>query len=204
MLDGSSILFNDPVFTPSLPQSDYLELITDIFPLFLPSTNYVITFSSPVQDPVIHLSSVMNKVGFPELTVSRLSGDAGFAVERDTVWASWGPGGPDSQGDGTIQLLGTFTNINFFANFWLTDSDLFRIQLGATPLPLLAVGNSEDGLTLRWPVFATNFVLEAATNLSPPAVWAPVTNSVQTNGESLTVRFDGDLPMRYFRLRKPE
>lgn len=198
VLDGSSPLFNDPSFTPALPQSDCLSLAADMFP----DTIYTISFSSPVRNPVIHLSSVYQWVGFPSQTLSRLSGDAGFMVSGDMVLGASGPGGPDFQADGTVLLQGTFTNIQFFGQFTLTEPDFFRMQLGARPVPVLSVVRFEEGVTLRWPVFATNFVLEAATNLSPPAVWVAVTNSIETVGESFSVTVHRDLPKRFFRLQE--
>jgi len=200
VLDGSSTRFDYSVFTPALPRSDYLTLEADIFP----DTLYTVTFSSPVRDPVFHLSSVMYRVAFPGLALSRLSGDTGFRVQADTVYASYGLDGPEPQADGTVQLLGTFTTVRFFAQFTLTDSDLFHMQLGATPVPLLSVATSESNLTLRWPMYATNFLLEATTSLSPPEAWAPVTNTVVTVGETFSVTVDYGLPRRFFRLRRPE
>ncbi|HEU0009665.1 MAG TPA: hypothetical protein VFT34_07610 [Verrucomicrobiae bacterium] len=200
VLDGSSPVFNDSVFTPALPQSDYLALVADP----IPDSIYTITFSSPVRDPVFHLSSVFHLVGFPGQIVSRLSGDAGFSVHGDTVLGGWDPGGPDFQGDGTVQLHGTITNIQLYALFRATDLDIFRMQMGAIPLPVLSMVRSDETLTLRWPVFATNFVLEATTNLSPPIAWAEVTNSTQAVGESFSVTVDPGLHRRFFRLRSTE
>jgi hypothetical protein len=58
-----------------------------------------------------------------------------------------------------------------------------------------------SALTLQWPAAASGFALFSATNLSPPVVWIPVTNTAQTNGVSLVLTFPLTETQRFFRLR---
>jgi hypothetical protein len=58
--------------------------------------------------------------------------------------------------------------------------------------------------TLSWPISASGFVLERATNLTPPATWLVISNGFATNGifRLFTVTNDPASPERYFRLRR--
>jgi len=71
------------------------------------------------------------------------------------------------------------------------------------PLPLLGVNVGSGALNLSWPNWATDWVLYSATNLVPPIVWSPVTNStVNTNGQwlmSLPINADA----KFYRLSSP-
>ncbi|MGH2899959.1 MAG: hypothetical protein ACRDMZ_14895, partial [Solirubrobacteraceae bacterium] len=70
VLDGSSPIFNQPLFTPPLPASDALE-----FGGFQPPYAYTLTFGAPQTDPVLHLQSLGSALVFPDGTsISRLSG----------------------------------------------------------------------------------------------------------------------------------
>ena len=82
-----------------------------------------------------------------------------------------------------------------------TRSGAVRITVNAPPsISLLSVGNL---VTLGWPASATGFVIQSATNLTPPIVWAPVTNQTQQVGGELTVIVDTSTGQRYFRLSSP-
>ena len=58
--------------------------------------------------------------------------------------------------------------------------------------------------TLSWPISASGFVLERATNLTPPTTWQIISNGFVTNGifRVFTVTNDSASPERYFRLRR--
>jgi hypothetical protein len=58
-------------------------------------------------------------------------------------------------------------------------------------------------LTLGWPSWANDWGLFAATNLTPPVVWAVVTNAVGTNNGQFIVSLPMNSTARFFRLSSP-
>jgi len=48
----------------------------------------------------------------------------------------------------------------------------------------------------------TNYILEAVTNLFPPATWSPVTNTPQPVGDLLTVTIPSPAACQFFRLHQ--
>jgi predicted alpha-1,6-mannanase (GH76 family) len=71
------------------------------------------------------------------------------------------------------------------------------------PLPALGMSADANSLTLNWPGWASDWVLACATNLTPPVVWLPVTNSVSTNNGSFSVTLPNHSPACFFRLSAP-
>jgi len=59
--------------------------------------------------------------------------------------------------------------------------------------------------TLAWPTSALNFLLQRATNLTPPAVWQSISTGISTNGgyKVFVITNDPALPTTFFRLRRP-
>jgi hypothetical protein len=68
------------------------------------------------------------------------------------------------------------------------------------PLPSLALSVDDGLLTLSWPGWANDWLLYSATNLTPPVVWAPVTNSASSNAGNWTITIPVDAETRFFRL----
>jgi hypothetical protein len=70
-------------------------------------------------------------------------------------------------------------------------------------VPTLAANMGAGSLSLSWPDWANDWQLSSATNLAPPVVWSPVTNSpTRSNGflsVSLPLRFSSE----FFRLASP-
>jgi hypothetical protein len=127
VLDGSSTLFADTRFSPSLPLSDAPEFrATD------PPYSYVLSFGAPVVDPILHLHSVGSVLTFPSgARIVKRSGDAGLIVNGNVVSST--PGPPDE--DGTIQLTGTFEAIAFTARYTEGPLDGIGFQVGGTAVP---------------------------------------------------------------------
>ena len=77
----------------------------------------------------------------------------------------------------------------------------FNGTVMVNPRPSLALQRSGPSVTLVWPLWATNFVLEKADSLSPPAGWTNWgTAPTQTNSQNqVTVPFSG--ASGFFRLR---
>ena len=71
------------------------------------------------------------------------------------------------------------------------------------PLPTIGVSIAAGSLNFTWPGWASDWVLSSATNLTPPVVWLPVTNTVS----SINGQFDVSIPTgaaaRFFRLTAP-
>ena len=59
-----------------------------------------------------------------------------------------------------------------------------------------------NGLILSWPANAAGYTLQVATNLTPPVIWAGVSNSPPVSAGAYTVTNKPDGPSRFFRLHK--
>ena len=75
--------------------------------------------------------------------------------------------------------------------------DLFALKLGTVPRPSLAIAKSGTNIRLSWPIWATNFWLESADQISNIMNWVQI--PVTTN--SMTLPASGR--QKFFRLRKP-
>jgi Concanavalin A-like lectin/glucanases superfamily/Glycosyl hydrolases family 2, sugar binding domain/Glycosyl hydrolases family 2/Glycosyl hydrolases family 2, TIM barrel domain len=70
--------------------------------------------------------------------------------------------------------------------------------------PALSVTSSASKtLNISWPGWATDWELFFATNLNPPVIWFPVTNSVSSNNEQFNVTVPISAGTRFFRLSAP-
>ena len=77
----------------------------------------------------------------------------------------------------------------------------FKIVIN--PAPTLSIVSSARANTFTWPVAATNYMLQGATNLTPPIVWVMVTNPAPSivNGQySVTVPTNS---LHFFKLTTP-
>ncbi len=69
--------------------------------------------------------------------------------------------------------------------------------------PRLSIARSGGAAAqISWATNFNDYGLEYATNL-PVTVWNPVTNSVTTNGDRLSVTIATDAALRIYRLRQP-
>ena len=72
------------------------------------------------------------------------------------------------------------------------------------PLPALAIGNVGAGwLTLSWPGWAGGWTLYSTTNLVPPIVWQPVTNTAASNNGMFNATAPISAGVQYFHLAAP-
>ncbi|MFI1739705.1 hypothetical protein [Streptomyces sioyaensis] len=139
ILDGSTSDFSSPVFTPPLPNSDRIEIVST------PANNeFTVDFlGAIVQDPVFHLGSLGSTVTFPPgTTVTRLSGDdtetqRKFTVEANTVIGRpfQPPGAEPTDSSGSIRLPGKFSSITFQVKPNFTGgsmNDGVHLQIGGT------------------------------------------------------------------------
>jgi alpha-mannosidase len=72
-------------------------------------------------------------------------------------------------------------------------------------MPLIqAVSQPAPGrIDLSWPTWGSNCSLYATTNLMPPVLWSPVTNTVTSNGGTNTVTVPTSAGSRFSQLRSP-
>ncbi len=121
--DGTFPLFAAAHFSPPLPASDAVNLIS------LAGSSFRVLFNAPVRDVVLHLASVASRIDFPPGTpVARISGDPTFSLSGTTVTGVVA-GSLDS--GGTLRIYGTVTELRF------------------TAIPVFADGTSPDGFYLQ-------------------------------------------------------
>ena len=125
-IDGSSTVFNRADFLPPLPTADAIQIIGAT------GNAYTLKFGAPVTDPVLHLGSLASTLHFPVGTaITRLSGDAQFAVVGSDVVGGVDVPNPSDDANGSVRLAGTFASINFATTY--AGSDGIYFQLGEAP-----------------------------------------------------------------------
>jgi rhamnogalacturonan endolyase len=90
----------------------------------------------------------------------------------------------------------------------LSSSDIgFDFELTGTALagsfPALAIRSASGGVALSWPIDGSYFLGQAASNLSPPVSWNPVTNVAFLTNDEWRIILPVTTNQRYFRLRAP-
>ena len=68
---------------------------------------------------------------------------------------------------------------------------------------LSAAGFGSKTVNVQWPVWAMNWQLYVATNLTPPIIWQPVTNLIGSNNGLYNVSLPVGLENQFFRLSAP-
>ncbi|HXA45674.1 MAG TPA: glycoside hydrolase family 76 protein [Candidatus Angelobacter sp.] len=71
------------------------------------------------------------------------------------------------------------------------------------PLPSLGMNVSANALSISWPGWANDWSLYVATNLTPPVVWMPVTNLVNSNNGVFNMTSPIGSVNQFFRLASP-
>lgn len=71
------------------------------------------------------------------------------------------------------------------------------------PLPVLGLNTATNALTISWPGWATDWTLYSATNLTPPVLWSPVTNTVNTNSDPYQLTLPTSQTELFFQLKSP-
>jgi hypothetical protein len=67
--------------------------------------------------------------------------------------------------------------------------------------PRLNMSIAPAALTLKWPGAASMFNLLTSTNLTPPVMWTPVTNSAQSNAGIFSLTLPATNASRFFLLQ---
>ncbi|MFI1502066.1 hypothetical protein [Streptomyces platensis] len=217
ILDGSAPVFSSPVFTPSLPASDMIEIVGE------PENNeFTVNFpGAMVQDPVFHLGSLGSTLTFPAGTlINRLSGDTetstdprDFRVKANQVIgkAFQPPPGEPTDSSGSVRLPGRFSSIKFNVkpNFvGGSNMDGVALQIGGTALQLpftdwksrsgnVAAG-SLDGATVQITGHLGTTILDGSAPVFSSPVFTPslpASDMIEIVGEpennEFTVNFPG-------------
>jgi hypothetical protein len=85
-----------------------------------------------------------------------------------------------------VRIASNVQSANWIWTSWqsVASNAVFVSVSPVNPEPPVSVAASGDGPVLSWPSTAGPFTLYSATNLSPPAIWLPVTNPpLLTNGQ---------------------
>ena len=117
--------------------------------------------------------------------------------------------------DGADAVSGTFAGLANNATFFQSgyawrvsyvggDGNDVTLTILAAPQPALETQWSAPSLVLTWPDWASAYSLHSTTNLTPPAIWSPVTNTPALNSNkwsvALPVSSSGN---QFFRLMWP-
>jgi hypothetical protein len=131
---GSSMRFDSSFFTPPLATSDAIGI--NGAPSVL---SYVLSFSAPVRDPVLHLNSLASTLVFPSVSLTKLSGESTLTVTGESITGIVDDTPLGHDANGTVRLNGVFSSIGFTAEYHPPPSgfpaDEIFLQLGATPVP---------------------------------------------------------------------
>ncbi len=72
----------------------------------------------------------------------------------------------------------------------------------APSAPALSIARTDGDLLLSWPATPAGFQLQSTSSLNPGHTWSPVTESVSTNANVLSVALPISSGQQFFRLRK--
>lgn len=98
--------YDSDLFTPRLTASDCIEIVGQL------GHSFVLTFRSPVRNPVLLLASLGSVIQFdPGTLTTRLNGDADFMASGNTVRG----GTASADSNGSVRLNGVFSSISFTA-----------------------------------------------------------------------------------------
>jgi hypothetical protein len=88
-----------------------------------------------------------------------------------------------------------------FSSGTVTTSETVNVSVSVPPT--LGFACTTNQVKLSWPIAPAGFMIESATNLSPPILWSPLTNPVQIirGHNNVTVIVTNN--NRFFRLRLP-
>jgi streptogramin lyase len=110
-------------------------------------------------------------------------------------------GSTDGTGTNALFYLPEGIALDNTGNLYVADTYNNAIRFGRAIIPSLQiapVANSQ--VILSWPTWAYSFVLETSSNVSPGAVWTPLTNGVMTVGGNLVLTNNINAPTAFYRL----
>jgi hypothetical protein len=93
------------------------------------------------------------------------------------------------------------SNGNF--SFTVPADCIFTVSGFSQSRPVLRAQAVAGGITVSWPLTATNYLLEACGGVDGANSWSAVTNAPQPNGQDVFVTVPTAEQQQFFRLRKP-
>ena len=137
-------------------------------------------------------------VGSPFLIQSGNVSD--FTVSFDSAPYRWGDYSATMVDPTDDNLFWTIQEIPASSTAWGTQITLISV---ATNRPSLTITRSGNNVLVMWPLSADpGYVLQSATNLSPPIVWMMVTNAVDVSINQNLVTLPRLTVAKYLRLQK--
>lgn len=110
VVDNSFTGFDYPFHCPPLANSDLVEFIGSS-----PALTYTVSFSSPLQDPVLHISSLASTLEFPGVTLTRLCGQPELTVSGNQITGVCRDDRTPNDASGTVMINGWISSFTFTA-----------------------------------------------------------------------------------------
>jgi len=85
-------------------------------------------------------------------------------------------------------------------NYALTQPTNLSANITLAAPPIVRISANKPNVIISWPTNASNYTLEQTANLTRPATWSPVTNTITVNGTNNTVTINASSGVRYFEL----
>jgi hypothetical protein len=99
----------------------------------------------------------------------------------------------------TIQMLPLYDSSLDSGDLWQTQITELITSL---PSPLLTITLTGTNAMVSWSSAAAGYQLQSATNLNSSAVWSSVTQTMSTNGSTISVLMPVSRGQQFFRLQK--
>lgn len=126
-------LFSAPHFAAPVSLDQAVSLITPS--PFCCYSQFVLSFSAPVQGLRLHLASMASELVF-DATPTKVSGQESLVVAGNTVTGAGLDGPTPNDANGTIAFAGTISTLTItFARSVVASSDNLFIQVAAQPVP---------------------------------------------------------------------
>jgi len=110
-----------------------------------------------------------------------------------------------TEGIGTNALFNYAQSLAFdgAGNLYVADTHNSTVRFGRAIVPFLQIAPvANNQVVLSWPNWAYSFVLETSSNVSPGAVWTPLTNGVMTVGSNLVLTNNINASTAFYRLQE--
>jgi len=167
------------------------------------STNFIVTTNnlswplsatnSGKRDAFITAISADNSHFLYSAYLGGTNDDFGLAIQADSAGNAYVVGETASR---------NFPTRNTSRTSFGGSNDVFLAKISMNTNPTLLTSYSGNQIVLRWPAFAPEYTLQFTTNLSPSAVWLPVTSSPTVINGFYTVTLDQTNNEAFFRLKK--
>jgi hypothetical protein len=99
----------------------------------------------------------------------------------------------------TIQMIPIYDSLTDSGDLWQMQITEIITSLPAVRLSIALVGTNA---MVSWPSTATGFQLQSTTNLTASSVWTNMTQTLSTNGGTISVRVPASRGPQFFRLQK--